>query len=239
MKIKSLMSFLYALLALLVTHSAAFAQAPSGDGPHNRIEAMEVSQQGGRIYLRLTLREPLSAPPPSFSVANPARIAIDFPDTANGLGRTQQDTGQGDLRSANIVQAGNRTRLVLNLTHMTPFDMRVDGRNVIVALSPPAGEAAGETQVSQAMANFASAPGDAPDGASIRDITFRRGKDGEGRVVVQLSDPNTGIDIRQQGGNLVVEFLETSLPEHLRRRSDVTDFGTPITSMTALHTSRA
>jgi type IV pilus assembly protein PilQ len=201
----------------------------------NRIEALEVAEQGGAIYVRLTLREPLASPPPSFSVANPARIAFDFPGTANALGRNVQTIDQGDLRSANIVQAGDRTRLVLNLTRMSPYEARVQGRDLIIALSPAAARAVQGTVVSEAAANFAAPRSNAAaaGGLAVRDINFRRGTGGEGRVVVDLSSPEAGIDIRQQGGNLVVDFLKTSLPEHLRRRSDVTDFATPVTSMTA------
>ncbi|HNO64033.1 MAG TPA: type IV pilus secretin PilQ [Thauera aminoaromatica] len=201
----------------------------------NRIEALEVAEQGGAIYVRLTLREPLASPPPSFSVANPARIAFDFPGTANALGRNVQTIDQGDLRSANIVQAGDRTRLVLNLTRMSPYEARVQGRDLIIALSPAAARAVQGTVVSEAAANFAAPRSNAAaaGGLAVRDINFRRGAGGEGRVVVDLSNPEAGIDIRQQGGNLVVDFLQAALPDHLRRRSDVTDFATPVTSMTA------
>ncbi|MFB1029995.1 MAG: type IV pilus secretin PilQ [Thauera sp.] len=201
----------------------------------NQIEGLEVAEQGGAIYVRLTLREPLASPPPSFSVANPARIAFDFPGTANALGRNVQAIDQGDLRSANIVQAGDRTRLVLNLTRMSPYEARVQGRDLIIALSPAAARAAQGSVVSEAAANIAEplAAAAAAGGLAVRDINFRRGTAGEGRVVVDLSSPDTGIDIRQQGGNLVIDFLQTALPEHLRRRSDVTDFATPVTSMTA------
>ena len=201
----------------------------------NQIEGLEVAEQGGAIYVRLTLREPLASPPPSFSVANPARIVFDFPGTANALGRNVQAIDQGDLRSANIVQAGDRTRLVLNLTRMSPYEARVQGRDLIIALSPAAARAAQGSVVSEAAANFAEprAAAAAAGGLAVRDINFRRGTAGEGRVVVDLSSPDTGIDIRQQGGNLVIDFLQTALPEHLRRRSDVTDFATPVTSMTA------
>ena len=201
----------------------------------NRIEALEVAEQGGAIYVRLTLREPLASPPPSFSVANPARIAFDFPGTANALGRNVQTIDQGDLRSANIVQAGDRTRLVLNLTRMSPYEARVQGRDLIIALSPAAARAVQGTVVSEAAANFAAPRSNAAaaGGLAVRDINFRRGTGGEGRVVVDLSNPEAGIDIRQQGGNLVVDFLRAALPDHLRRRSDVTDFATPVTSMTA------
>ncbi|HRO38155.1 type IV pilus secretin PilQ [Thauera sp.] len=201
----------------------------------NQIEGLEVAEQGGAIYVRLTLREPLASPPASFSVANPARIAFDFPGTGNALGRNVQAIDQGDLRSANIVQAGDRTRLVLNLTRMSPYEARVQGRDLIIALSPAASRAAQGSVVTEAAANFAEprAAAAATGGLAVRDINFRRGTAGEGRVVVDLSNPETGIDIRQQGGNLVIDFLQTALPEHLRRRSDVTDFATPVTSMTA------
>jgi type IV pilus assembly protein PilQ len=201
----------------------------------NQIEGLEVAEQGGAIYVRLTLREPLASPPPSFSVANPARIAFDFPGTGNALGRNVQAIDQGDLRSANIVQAGDRTRLVLNLSRMSPYEARVQGRDLIIALSPAASRATQGSVVSEAAANFAEprAAAAAAGGLAVRDINFRRGTAGEGRVVVDLSSPDIGIDIRQQGGNLVIDFLQTALPEHLRRRSDVTDFATPVTSMTA------
>ncbi|NMG74294.1 type IV pilus secretin PilQ [Aromatoleum diolicum] len=237
MKHKGMIALLFAAITLVAPATAVFAQSAAAATKEaaNRIENLEVSQQGGSVYLKITLKDPLSSPPASFSVANPARIAFDFPGTSNGLGRTQQVVEQGDLRSANIVQVGDRTRLVLNMSKLAPFDTRVDGRDVIISLAPAGSDVAANTQVSQALANFAAPkrPDGAAETSSVRDINFRRGKDGEGRVVVQLSSPDTGIDIRQQGGNVVVEFLKTSLPEHLRRRSDVTDFATPVTSMTA------
>lgn len=229
------MMMLLAVAALVAPVPAAIAQdtTPAAQTVSNRIENFQIAEQGGALFIRLTMQEPLANPPASFSVANPARIAFDFPGTANALGRTQQNINQGDLRSANIVQAGDRTRLVLNLTRVTPYETRVDGRDVIITLTPTTGQTASATQVTQALANFA-APRSATAGTkSVQDIQFRRGTDGEGRVVVQLGSPDMGIDIRQQGPNLIVEFLNASLPDHLHRRSDVTDFGTPITTMTA------
>lgn len=237
MNYKSMIALLCAAITLMAPAPVVLAQSATAatKDAANRIESLEVSQQGGAVYLKITLKEPLASPPASFSVANPARIAFDFPGTSNGLGRNQQEIDQGDLRSANIVQVGDRTRLVLNMNKVTPFDTRVEGRDVIISLAPVARDGASSAPVSQALANFAAPKrtDGAAETSSIRDINFRRGKDGEGRVVVQLSSADTGIDIRQQGGNLVVEFLKTSLPEHLRRRSDVTDFATPVTSMTA------
>ncbi|MGD9871445.1 MAG: AMIN domain-containing protein, partial [Thauera sp.] len=211
-------------LAQETTQTQAFA---------NQIEGFEVAEQGGTIYVRMTLREPLAVPPPSFSVASPARIAFDFPGTANALGRSAQDVGQGDLRSANIVQVGDRTRVVLNLVKMNPYETRVQGRDVIVAISPSAAQAVRSTAVSESQGNFAGSRAAVSGGLAVRDINFRRGTEGEGRVIVDLSSPDAGIDIRRQGANLVVDLLRTALPEHLRRRSDVTDFATPVTALTA------
>jgi type IV pilus assembly protein PilQ len=198
------------------------------DSQSNAIQGLQVVQQGGAVVLKLDLRQPLERAPAAFSVANPPRIAFDFPNTANGLGRSAQAFNEGDLRSANIVQVGDRTRLVLNLTKMNAFDTRLDGKAVVITLSPQAGTTA--TEGSPAVSHFAESRA-AATGHSIRNISFRRGRDGEGRVIVDLSDKNTGIDIRQQGKTLVVDFLKTSVPENLRKQLDVTDFATPVTTV--------
>lgn len=241
MKRETMMALLAAFAVTGVPAPAVLAQSAAEVATaSNQIESLDVVEQAGSMYVRVRLKEPLSSPPPSFSVANPARIAFDFPWTANALGRTQQNIAQGDLRSANIVQVGDRTRLVLNMTRVSPYETRIEGREVIIALTPNVAETANR-RVTEASATFPVSY--AQDGGlakkSIKDITFRRGEEGEGRIVVQLSDPETGIDIRTEGGNLVAEFLNTSLPEHLSRRSDVTDFGTPITSMTTQATAES
>lgn len=224
---------LAATFAGVVPAPAVFAQdVEQVQSLANQIEGLEVAEQGGVIYLHLTMKQPLTTPPASFSVASPARIAFDFPDTGNALGRTVQAIERGDLRSANIVQAGDRTRLVLNLVKTSPYDTTIDGRNVVIAIRPNAAQDTQRSVVAQAQGNFAESRSATAAGAAVRDVQFRRGADGEGRVVVDLSSSDTGIDIRQQGGNLVVEFLKSSLPEHLKRRSDVVDFGTPVTAMT-------
>jgi type IV pilus assembly protein PilQ len=186
----------------------------------NSIEALDVSQQGGKVVLRITTKEPLRAPPPSFAVANPARIAFDFAGTVNALGRSTQDIAQGELRSMNVVQAADKTRVVLNLRRPVAHEVALDGRNVVVTLSAAAAPAGDK------VAHFAEGRGESKH--AIRDIDFRRGRTGEGRVVVELSDTATGIDIRQQGQNIIVDFLKTALPDNLRRRLDVVDFATPV-----------
>jgi type IV pilus assembly protein PilQ len=148
------------------------AAVPAG----NRIEKMVAAEQGGSIVLKLTMAQPLAAAPGSFSVANPARIAFDFPDTANGLGRNSQVLNTGDLRSVNIVQVGDRTRLVLNLSRVYPYETRIEERDVFITLaSGPFKEATG--MVPQAT-QFAPAVAGQNEKHAIRDVNFRRGKDG-------------------------------------------------------------
>ncbi len=198
--------------------SAAWAQ--------NSIEAMTVAQQGGVINVKVTFKDALAAPPAAFSVAAPARIALDFANTVNGLGKNSQIFNEGDLRSANIVQAEGRTRLVLNLNQTMSYESRIDGNALLLTLLP----AVRKGGVAPQVEHFSQAQ-PSQVGSSVRDIAFRRGKDGEARITVELSDPNAGIDIRQQGQNLVVEFNQVAVPENLRKRLDVTDFATPVISL--------
>jgi len=210
------------LAAGLVWTGAAFAQA-------NSIEAFDVAQQGGNIVVRITTKEPLKSAPASFTVANPARIVFDFAATSNALGRNAQEIGQGELRSMNLVQGADRTRMVLNLRRTVAHEVTLDGRNLVVTLSSAAAATGGAA--SDKVAHFAEGRADAKH--AIREVDFRRGTAGEGRIMVDLTDSSTGIDIRQQGQNIVIEFLKTSLPENLRRRLDVVDFATPVQTVSA------
>lgn len=209
--------------ACLALSSSAQAEAP----PANSIEAVNVAQQGNEVALRIDLKEPLASPPPGFSVANPAKIALDFQSTANGLGKTSQVFNQGDLRGMNVVQVGDRTRVVLNLVRNMNYKTRLDGKSLYVTLSPIERLA---DSVAQRTTRFAE---ESLVGSkhAVSDVLFRRGKDGEGRIIVDLSDTGTGIDIRQQGANLVVDFMKTTVPDRLRRKLDVTDFATPVTAV--------
>ena len=190
----------------------------------NSIEAFNVTQQGGKVVIRVQTKEPLKAVPANFSVASPARLAFDFPNTTNGLGRNSQEISEGELRSMNLVQGADKTRLVLNLRRSVLHEVALDGNSLVVTLSAPA--AAAGSGAGSAPARFAEGKVDAKH--AVRDIDFRRGPGGEGRIVVDLSDTSTGIDIRQQGQNIVVEFIKTTLPEALRKRLDVVDFATPV-----------
>lgn len=188
----------------------------------NAIESFNVVQQGSVLNVKLTFKEALQALPPAFSVAKPPRIAFDFPNTTNGLGKSSQTYNEGDLKSANIVQAEDRTRVVLNLNKPMTYEATIDGNSLLLALVPSA-----TPDSTLLVEHFAKARA-SEVANSIRDINFRRGKDGEGRITVDLSDPNAGIDIKQQGSKLVVDFVKVNVPEALRKRLDVTDFATPV-----------
>ncbi|MCW5604503.1 MAG: AMIN domain-containing protein, partial [Burkholderiales bacterium] len=206
-----------------------FAAAGTARGA-NSIEAVDVSsQQGGKIVVKVTLKNPPANPPAGFTVNNPPRLAFDFPDTANALGRNVQDIGEGDLRRINVVQAGARTRMVLELSRNVNYDTQIDGNALLITLQGAAAASAGATGITQHFAE--PRPGDRKH--SLRDIDFRRGGGGEGRIVVDLSDNQVGIDLRQQGRQIIVDFLNTVLPKNLERRLDVVDFGTPVQRINA------
>jgi len=191
----------------------------------NGIEALNVAQQGGSILLKLDLKEGLDKPPVGFSITSPPRIAFDFVDVSNNLGKNSQAIHEGDLTTVNMVEVGDRTRLVLNMVRPMNYSTKLDGNSLLITLSPLAA-LEGDAQVTnfsrETVANVVH---------GIKDIAFRRGKDGEARIVVDLTDSGTGIDIRQQGKELVVDFMKTQLPANLRRKMDVVDFATPVNSV--------
>ena len=214
----------------------------------NAIQSITSSQQAGTDVLRIELKEPLAAVPTGFAVQTPPRIAVDLPGIGNDLGRNAIDINQGNLRSVNVAQAGERTRLVLMLRQPANYVARLDGKALVLVLgsgeelvknlaaatapTPPAAKTvAAEAQAAPAVTPFA--PSQNAQSLDLRDIDFRRGQDGAGRVLVTLPSTQVGVDIRQQGKGLVVEFQRTQLPEALRRRLDVTDFGTPVLSVSS------
>lgn len=214
---RNLVQFIALLFAVFV--SSAHAQSNSEE---NGIQSIQLGgEPGGKLVIQLVLKNALTSPPAGFSVSSPPRIAFDFPNTANNLGKSTQEFDEGDLRSANIVQAGNRTRLVINLNKMMTYDTRIDGTNLQIILQPSS--TASETPTSR----FAEAvPGEKKH--SLLDVDFHRGRNGEGSIQVDLSDPSVGIDIKRQGRSLIVDFQKTTMPANLQRKLDVTDFATPV-----------
>ena len=201
----------FVLLGSVVLASVAHAQSA--------IRSVTAAVQGGAEVVRVEFSEPLASAPAGFVIQSPARIAFDFPNVNTGLGRAPIELNTGNLRSANVIQAGDRSRLVLNLKESSGYEAKLEGKTLLVVL-----EKTRDTAFQQPAK--ANTPSD--DVYSLTDIDFRRGTDNVGRVVVDFSNSQVGVDIKQQGGTLAVEFLKTSLPEGLRRRLDVSDFGTPV-----------
>jgi len=201
------------------------------------IQSITSAQQAGAEVIRVELSEPLSVVPAGFAVQVPPRIAIDLPGVTNSMGRNSVEVNQGNLRSVNVAQAGERTRLVLNLRQATTYKAELQGKALLLTLAPsasgapvPLTDAKTGSPVSSTV-HFADAQ--AATSQALKSIDFRRGQDGTGRVVVDLPSTDVGVDIKQQGQKLAVEFIRATLPDRLKRRYDVTDFGTPVTAMTA------
>jgi len=201
------------------------------------IQSITSAQQAGAEVIRVELSEPLSVVPTGFAVQVPPRIAIDLPGVTNSMGRNSVEVNQGNLRSVNVAQAGERTRLVLNLRQATTYKAELQGKALLLTLAPsasgapvPLTDAKTGSPVSSTV-HFADAQ--AATSQALKSIDFRRGQDGTGRVVVDLPSTDVGVDIKQQGQKLAVEFIRATLPDRLKRRYDVTDFGTPVTAMTA------
>lgn len=209
---------------------ALWIGAPAAALAQNAIQSINTTQQAGAEVVRIELSEALTVVPAGFTIQTPPRIAIDLPGVGNALGRSSVDINQGNLRSVSVAQAGERTRLVLNLRQASSYRAQLDGKALLLVLdsaAPPVAAAAAQTSE---PVRFAESLNRNP--LALKDIDFRRGADGAGRVVVDLANNQIGVDIRQQGQSLVVEFLRSTLPDNLRKRFDVTDFGTPVQSIT-------
>ena len=210
---------LFTGLALSPAVHAADAPAAA-----NAVESVEATTlPGGKVVVRVNLKNALADTPAGFTVGSPPRIALDLPNTRNAMGRNTVEANLGPLVNMNVVEAGERTRLVLNLNKSVGYEARIDGKSLLISL----GDAGAGTAPANVSPRFAeAAPGTARH--SIRDVDFRRGASGEARVVTTLSDAQAGINIRQQANGVVVDFIGTDVPQALQRRLDVTDFGTPV-----------
>lgn len=195
------------------------------------INAIAASIQGGVEILRVDFDEPLISNPTGFSTQSPARVALDFQGVGNSSGKSNYEVNLGNLKSVNVVQAGERSRIVLNLKSATSYRTDIQGKTLILSLDPVAGVSAG---VASSIVHFSD--GQNTDVLPLKDIDFRRGADGSGRVVVNLPSNQVGVDLQQQAKGIVIDFMRSSLPEGLRRRLDVTDFGTPVQTVTTMQT---
>jgi type IV pilus assembly protein PilQ len=209
--------------AVLVTGALLMAGGSLTAGaadPGNTLQAIDfASLPGNKAQITLTLSNPAPAPL-SFTIDNPARIALDFPATRNALQQRSQVIGIGTAESLTAIEAQGRTRVVVNLTEMVPYEARAEGNQVILTL-----QGGGKEQTAAAAAVTAAKGGPRPQ---IENIDFRRGEDGQGRIIVELSDPSIPADMKQEDGKVVVDFYRAQLPESLSRRMDVLDFATPV-----------
>ena len=196
------------------------------------IQSINSTQQAGAEVIRIELSEPLTAIPRGFVVQTPPRIAIDLPGVGNAMGKPVVEINQGNLRSVNVAQSEERTRLVLNLRQSATYRAELQGKALVIVLESSSSPVVASAGVTPEPARFAE--GSNRQQLPLKDIDFRRGADGAGRVVVDLSNNQVGVDIRQQGKGLVVEFLQSALPDSLRRRLDVTDFGTPVQTVSTV-----
>ena len=222
---KKMMKKLFTLALILATSlmSTAFA-AGEESLLSNKIENIDFSAlSGGRVSIRIQLKDALANPPAGFTLNNPARIALDFPQTANGLTKSNIVSEQGALKSISLAQAKDRTRMVLNLSRNVSYNTVLNGKDVIITLQGSeagVGAAATETRFAEGKTTNQE--------HAISNVDFARGKNGEGRIIVDLSDPNTGINIKQKGKLLIVDFVNTDVPAELQRRLNVINFNTPV-----------
>ena len=225
--ITNLFTNMLKLFALMLLGAGLFGNAYAADEDvfANRIESIDFSSlAGGRVSIRIQLKEALVNPPASFTLNNPARIALDFPQTGNGLNRNNIPSAQGALKSVSLAQAKDRTRMVLNLNKTVGYNTVVNGKDVIITLQGNEATAANATTETR----FAESRAVSNQEHSISNVDFARGKNGEGRVIVDLSDANTGINIKQKGKQIVVDFANTDVPAELQRRLNVINFNTPV-----------
>ncbi|MCP5143456.1 MAG: type IV pilus secretin PilQ [Gammaproteobacteria bacterium] len=180
------------------------------------------SLPGDRVLVRIVMDESAPAEPISFTIDNPARIALDFPDTTLDVNRRSQSIGIGNAESVTAVEAGGRTRVVVNLAQLVPYEVRSEGNAVMVTL-----EGSAASLVTERTSAGPSRSAVTSGGSAIDDIDFRRGPNGEAQIIVALSDPSVGVNINDQGNNIVVDFANTRLPDELDRTLDVLDFATP------------
>ncbi|SDF53190.1 type IV pilus secretin PilQ family protein [Pseudomonas seleniipraecipitans] len=222
------------LLAILLSPAALAAN----------LQALDVAAlPGDRVELKLSFDEPVTAPR-GYTIEQPARIALDMPGVSNKLGVKNRELGMGNARSVTVVEAKDRTRLIINLTNLAPYNTRTEGNNLFVQVgtgvamsAAPASTAAARPAPAPAAATPVAAPA-APKvfGAvnkAISNIDFQRGTQGEGNIVIDLSDASVSPDIQERGGKIILNFNRTQLPEALRVRLDVKDFATPVQFVSA------
>lgn len=195
------------------------------------LKALDVAAlPGDRVELKLSFDGP-PPQPKGYTTESPARIALDLPGVTSQLASRNLDLGSGNARTATVAEAKDRTRLIVSLTQLAPYSTRVEGNNLFVVVGQGASATAPRpAAVAPRAATAAAAPARpaAQRSRAIRGVDFQRGTEGEGNVVIDLSDPTIAPDIQEHDGKIILSFARTQLPEKLRVRLDVKDFATPV-----------
>ena len=225
-KIKTMTSSLLLARSLLaavwLTCGLVCSQSLAAE-PINKIEKISFANlPGGKVTVTITTTELLTQVPVSFTLDKPARIALDFPKMSNGLGKSKLTAEQGGLASVSLAEAKGRTRVLLNLTKKMAYSSQLNGKEIVINLQESSVGAQAEAQTSFAPAQAGQAA------LAINNVDFARGKNGEGRITVDLSDSAAGINIKQKGKGIVVDFINADLPANLQRRLNVINFATPV-----------
>lgn len=191
--------------------------------PQNKIEKITFSNTAnGKVDVHITTTLPIAQAPAGFSLDKPARIALDFPKLSNGLGKSKLNAEQGALANISLAEAKGRTRVLLNLTKKMDYSTQLSGNEITISLQESSINAQPESQ-----SGFAASPS-GQAAFALNNVDFARGKNGEGRITVDLSDSAAGINIQQKGKTILVDFINAELPTNLQRRLNVINFATPV-----------
>ena len=227
---KTHISFATKLLLLFVVMTAQPLMAAEMPAGNNQLQAVEVTTlPGGRLNVQLQMSQPLTKAPASFTLSNPPRVVFDIPRTSNATGKNVVSVNQGALKSVQIVQANDRSRIVLNLSQPVQHQLQVQQNALLIALAQESGELAPATAAAKRFSEPVALAQH-----RVQNIDFVRGKNGEGRIVVDLSDSHVGVNVRNAGKTVVIDFTNTELPASLQRRLNVINFNTPVLYVDAL-----
>lgn len=189
---------------------------------------------GNRVQLRLTMSNPPTEPR-AFTIDNPARIALDFPGVTNKLKKKSHEVGIGAVRSVNTVESQGKTRVVVNLIRLVEQKVSVEGNDIVITVESPSDGAAASASAASGSSNEGGTSSRGGKEHAITNVDFRRGKDGEGRITVTMADAAGVVDVRDEGGKIILNFIDTKLPKNLEQRLDVTDFATPVTTVDTMN----
>ena len=194
------------------------------------------AQPGAQLEVRLTFNEPPSADIESYTIEEPARIVFDFPDTKSGLEQKRFSLSQANTTSVMVLESGDRTRMIVNLVDLVPFESAVSGRQLTLMIGQEGGQAMASSAATDILRNDANRVERVV--SEITDLAFQRSPDGEGLLILSLTNPSVDASIFREGGDIALQFLNTNIREALIRRFDVTDFATPVQGIEVSTTER-